>query len=379
MLGWYLSKNNEIQNPVPDHRIPFDAGEPLVYPMDGEPEMGNVLEVTPGLLWLRTPLPFSLEHINLYLLEDEGGFAIVDTGLNTSMVRNIWENVFELILKKAPITKIIVTHYHPDHMGLAGWLHEKTGAPLYMTRDEYFLGQFLLLGSSDIVPDEVVGFYREAGFPEAGLEMMKGKGFSNYKRGVSDLPLQYQRLQDGDTLNIGKRDWKILVGNGHSPEHACLYLEVEGILISGDQVLPKITSNISVYPTEPFANPLKDWLESICYLKENTKPETLTLPAHNEVFLGLHKRLDEMHRGHVRRLKAVAIECENPKSCIESFPVLYRRKLTGMDFILGAGEALAHLHYLEDRGVLERQTIDGIIKFKALRKFDEEKDLEIVL
>ena len=361
------------------HYIPSDAGDPLIYPLGSEPKVGNVLEVAPGLLWLRTPLPFSLDHINLYLIEDEGGWAILDSGLNTSMVRNIWENVFEFILNKAPITKIIITHYHPDHMGLAGWLHERTGASLYMTRDEYFLGQFLLLGSSDIVPKEVLNFYREAGFPEFALEMMKEKGFSNYKKGVANLPKQYLRLQEGEVLKIGKRDWKILVGSGHSPEHACLYSETDGILISGDQVLPKITSNISVYPTEPMANPLKNWLDSLCYLKVNTKPDTLTLPAHNQVFLGLHKRLVEIHQGHVRRLKMVSEECKELKSAVEVFPALFKRKLSGIDFILGVGEALAHLHYLEIKGVLGRRLVDGVIRFKRLRNFDPNKDLEEIL
>lgn len=374
-----MSQENDFTNPFPDHRIPLDAGEPLVYPLEAAPEMGKVVEVAPGVLWLRTPLPFSLEHINLYLVEDEGGWAIVDTGLNTSMVRNIWENVFEFTLKGAPITKIIVTHYHPDHMGCAGWLHEKTGAPLYMTRDEYFLGQFLLLGSSDTVPQEMLDFYKAAGFPNEALEILKEQGFANYKKGVASLPIQYHRLQEGDTLKIGARDWKILVGNGHSPEHACLYSPDDGILISGDQVLPKITSNISVYPTEPLANPLKEWLDSLCYLKENTKPGTLTLPAHNEVFLGLHKRLVEMHQGHVRRLDAVAKECAQPKCAIEAFPALFRRKLKGLDFILGTGEALAHLHFLEDKGVLERVFIDEKIKFKTIRDFDKKTDLEVVL
>lgn len=315
------------------------------------------------------PLPFSLKHINLYMLRDGEGWAVLDTGLSTSMVRDIWTEFRANGLSGLPITKIIVTHYHPDHFGLAGWLHQDTGAPLYMSHGEYFAGRMLSLGAQKDVPETVLSFYRAAGFPDIAIEAMKEHGYANFSKVVSPVPESFHRLREGDSLAVGARHWQIVMGNGHSPEHACLYDAEAKILISGDQLLPRITSNISVYPTEPEANPLQDWLDSLAKLM--TLPEDcLVLPAHNEPFYGLRQRADQIARGHLRSLQRLSSSCEEPKSAVESFPFLFKRKLEGFDFILAAGEALAHHHFLVNVGVAERTTSGGVNRFRTIAPFD---------
>jgi glyoxylase-like metal-dependent hydrolase (beta-lactamase superfamily II) len=357
-------------SPLKDHRIPRDQGEPLVYPLDEPPQFGEVQEVTEGILWLRMPLIFDLNHINLYLLRDGDGWAILDTGLNTSMVRGMWEKVLDETLAGAPISRVIVTHYHPDHLGLAGWLCERTGAPLVMTGMEMMLARFLMATGRDAVPDHVLSFYREAGFDDDQLDFVRNMGYGNYSRMVSALPENYLRFRAGDKLTIGTREFDIRVGSGHSPEHACLYSYVDGILIAGDQMLPRITSNISVYPAEDRANPLKDWLDSLVAMKQ-LPVDTLVLPAHNEPFLGLHKRSDEMIDGHIRRLKSVHEMTKKGCAATDAFPALFKRKLKGFDLIMGLGESVAHLHYLEDIGLVERERAGDVSIFHASGKFDE--------
>lgn len=362
--------STEITEALDDHRVSREAEAPLVYPVQGAPESGQTIDIAPGIKWLRMPLPFELSHINLYLIEDGDGWAIIDTGINTSLVRGMWEKVLADDLEGANITKIIVTHYHPDHMGCAGWLAEVTGAPIWMTGLEMMTGRTLKLDVRDEVPEEAIQFYETAGFDEDQITFLRQLGFGNFAKGVSDLPLAYKRIRGGDVIEIGARRFEILIGNGHSPEHACLYERAEKLLISGDQVLPRITSNISVHPTEPLSNPLHDWMTSLVML-EQLPDDIFVLPAHNEPFLGLKKRVDEMLLSHFRRLKRVAAECQVPCSAVGAFGAMFKRKLKGFDMIMGLGESLAHLHYLESIGVVER--IEGdVTTFQTIGEFDED-------
>ncbi|MEE8370909.1 MAG: MBL fold metallo-hydrolase [Sphingomonadales bacterium] len=355
--------------PLPQHR---DSGidEVLDFPFKDAPERGALIPIADGLYWLRMPLPFgSLDHINLYVLDDGEAYTLVDTGLSTSMVRDIWKDLLAGPLSSKPVARIMVTHYHPDHAGLAGWLAEELGVDIWMSRTEFLFARTLQLDATPEVPPAVIDFFARAGFPKPALQIMKGAGHNNYARGVWPLPISFRRLKDGDDFVSGQRKWKVVEGSGHSPEHACLFDASENILISGDQVLPRITSNIGVWPSEPMANPLDNWFRSIERLR-GLPGDTLVLPAHHEPFRGLHKRLDEIWDSHVRRLKAVSKICLEPCSAIEAFPALFKRKLKGMDYVLATAESLAHLHYLEVEGYLERLEGESVTRFRAIKAFE---------
>lgn len=325
------------------------------YPFEQSPDWGETTEVAPGIYWLRMPLPFALNHINLWLLEDGDEWVIVDTGLRSRKVRNFWEPIFTDLFRGRPVNRVIVTHYHPDHIGLAGWLCERLNAPLWMSRSDYLYCQTLLLLRQFSPPDQAIEFYRRAGFGARALEAFRTEGYASFAQGVEPLPDWFHCLQDGDVIQIHGRDWHILIKKGHAPEHICLHCPELDLLISGDQVLPRITSNISVYPLEPEANPLKDWLEALRSMLD-LPGDVLVLPSHGKPFYGLHDRLDELLSHHQQRLEAVAAACrEGPKSVRDLYAVLFGRRITGFEHMFAAGESLAHLHYLLAQGIIERQ------------------------
>ena len=340
--------------------------EELVYPFDGRPEPGAAIDIAPGIKWIRMPLPFALNHINLWLLEDDGGWVIVDTGLRWKKIRQLWEKVLAGVMGGRPVNRVIVTHYHPDHMGLAGSLCDRLKAPLWMSRADYLMGQAMLLGREQGPSDQAVDFYRRCGFGEKALEAFAREGYSSFARAVEMPPPSFRAIADGEELSIGGRIWRVLIRGGHAPEHACLYCPAENILISGDQVLPRISSNVSVYPMEPDANPLEDWFRALELLLE-LPAEALVLPSHNEPFRGLHVRLRQLQKHHRDRLQAVTESCTGgPKTVLELYAVLFGRRISGFEHMFAAGEALAHLHYLIEDGVLRRQPgADGIDRFAA--------------
>lgn len=340
-----------------DHALPPDEGEErrgLFYPLGRWiPEAGKLHEVADGVFWLRMPLPFSLDHINLWVLDDPDGWTLVDTGLGAPSCKTVWNDLLAGPLSGKPIARVLVTHYHPDHLGMAGWLTYKTGAPLVMARTEYLMARMLTLDVSDSPPEQAVGFYARAGWPAASVEAFRGKGWGRFSLVVSRLPPSFSRIADGDVLRIGNRDWRIVVGRGHTPEHACLVSDADGLMIAGDQVLPRITSNVSVYPTEPDADPLGDWLDSIEHLR-HLDPGLYVLPAHNEPFTGLHVRLDQLAEDHHRKLDALRDFIGTPRTAFECFEVLFRRAISADEIMMATGETLAHLHYLERRGRARR-------------------------
>ena len=334
----------------------------LVYPFEGVPDPGTSVEVAPGIRWVRMPLPFSLDHINLWLLEDGDGWAIVDTGIRGRHVKEAWEKIFAADLGGRPVTRIFVTHYHLDHLGQAGWLTHRWRAPLLMSRTDFLFAKMLALDVRDEPPAEAVEFYRRCGWNEEQLASFRGRGYGNYSKGMTTMPVQFQRLQEGDVVSIGGHDWRVMIGRGHAPEHVCLFSETRNVLLSGDQVLPRISSNVSVMPTEPEANPLEDWLTSLRSFREALPEDVLVLPAHNEPFRGAHRRLERLVSGHEGRLDDLVEVCAEPRRVIDVFSCLYKRRIDLSDIGLATGEALAHLHCLEARGLLSRdRDSDGIL------------------
>jgi len=332
----------------------------LRYPFPDIPDPSAPLEVAPGVYWLRMPLPFGLDHINLWLLDDGDGVVIVDTGVQTPQALSVWEQVFQRFIGDRPVHKIIVTHYHPDHVGLAGWLYEKTGAPIHMSRTEYLMTRMLCLDIRAEPPQEVMDFYTAAGWQDTLLESHRKAGYGNFAKGVSPLPTHFHRLQDADEVAINGVQWSVVMGAGHSPEHACLYAAELDVLIAGDQVLPRISSNVSVYPTEPEADPLADWLRSLHKLKQ-LPASALVLPSHNEPFYGLHERLDGLIGGHCAKLERLARKLDAPKTAYETLDMLFGRRFDSPMLVsMATGESLAHLRFLETCGLVERTLRDGV-------------------
>ncbi len=321
--------------------------EEISYEFSERPDAGAVMQVARGVKWLRMPLPFALGHINLWLLEDQEGWAIVDTGVCTEESQEVWQRTFVDGMEGRPATRLIVTHLHPDHAGCAGWLAEKLDIELLMTREEYLLCRILVSDTGRSAPGAGVRFYKGAGYSQKALDAYKER-FGLFGKYVAPLPESYLRLQDGDVLLIGANEWQVIVGRGHSPEHACLYCAELNILISGDQILPTISSNISVHPTEPAANPLSDWMTSLRDFKEKIPEDVLVLPAHGKPFRGAHVRLDQLIHEHETCLSELHDLCKEPKRAVDTFPALFKGRITGSNLMFATGESIAHLNYLLD-------------------------------
>lgn len=324
---------------------PQPKEELIRYEFASRPETGETMVVVPGLHWLRMYLPFSLSHINLWLLEDGDDWCIVDTGVDIDECRQTWEHTFESVMTDATVSRVLVTHLHPDHIGCAGWLTERFDVPLWMTRDEYLLARILVADTGRPAPEEGDRFYRGAGFEEDQMDFYH-RMFGMFGKYVHALPESYHRICDGDRIDIGKIQWEIIVGRGHSPEHACLYSAESNLLISGDQLLPTISSNVSVFPTEPAANPLRDWLESLQILKDRTPEDVLVLPAHGKPFRGAHARLDALIAEHMDGLQKLEDRCNEPQRVVDTFPALFKSKIDNRNLIMATGESIAHLNYL---------------------------------
>lgn len=341
----------------------------LTYPFgESVPEVGDTMEIMPGLHWLRMRLPFALEWINLWLIDDgEKGWTIVDTGMPMPETKDAWRKIFEEKLDGRPVWRVIVTHMHPDHVGNAGWLTRKfPGAMLWMSRLEYISCRMLVADTGREAPEAGTQFYHAAGWTPAQIDVYR-KRFGGFGKGVSQMPDTYRRLSDGEIIQLGGHDWTVVMGSGHSPEHACLYCESQNVLISGDQLLPRISSNVSVHPTEPQANPLSEWIDSCAKLKATVPEDVLVLPAHNTPFRGAHKRLDHLVRGHdvaLRRLKQRLDE--EPRRVVDVFPAVFGRKIGEESISLATGEALAHLNYLIATGeALVERDPDGVDWYRA--------------
>ncbi|MBU6257441.1 MAG: MBL fold metallo-hydrolase [Burkholderiales bacterium] len=324
-------------------------GAGLSYPFAAPAADGSAVEVAPGLLWLRMPMPMALDHINVYLLQADEGWFIVDTGLDTPTTREIWRAVIARL--PGPVAGVVCTHFHYDHAGLAAWLSETHDVPLWMTHGEYYMLRATAAPLPDPLPPLQQRHYDRSGMPperqRAMLAALRRDGYS------PAVPQAFRRLRDGDVLQIGARRWRIVVGEGHSPEHACLYADADRILLAGDQLLPRISSNVLVMPIEPDADPLSLWLASLRRL-EALAPDTLVLPSHDEVFSGLHARtraLDEHHREKLARLQSIVAEAGSCRA-FEAMLALFPRLKGPVDDVLALGETLAHLAWLVRRGLL---------------------------
>ncbi len=327
----------------------------LEHPWTVPPVPGTTITVAPGVKWIRMPLPFALNHINLWLLEDDGGWALVDTGIGLPDTRALWDELFGSELDGRPLTRVIVTHFHPDHMGNAGWLVERAGVDLWCTEAEWLAAQMAARTQGPHDVERRLVHYRRHGFDEAAIDGFRRRG-NHYPHVVPTLAPDFRRLADGDRLTIGGRRWDVFTVHGHAPDHACLWNREDGVLISGDQVLPKITTNVSVWPDRPHANPLRQYLDSLDRFQP-MDARTLVLPSHGLPFRGLHARLAALKQHHDTRLAETVDALDAPRTGVDLIPVLFRRELDVHQLGFAIGEVLAHLHLLESVGAVRR--LDG--------------------
>ena len=351
----------------------------LDYPLgDAMPALGETMTVaegggsglTPAVKWVRMGLPFALDHINLWLLRDEidgrAGWTVVDCCISRDESKAQWERIFETQLEGLPVLRVVVTHMHPDHIGLAWWLCERWNAPLWISATDFNAARVASKGTTGFGGENAALFFESHGLtdPEA-VEKIRGRS-NYYPSMVPDVPAQFRRMQDGDTLRVGGRDWRCISGFGHAPEHIALYCGALKVLISGDMMLPRISTNVSVYDVEPESNPLKSFLESIDKFAR-LPTDTLVLPSHGKPFRGLHERIRQLHEHHRERLAEVEQACAKaPQSAADVLLVLFKRKLDLHQTTFAMGESVAHLHALWFEGKLRRQRgPDGIWRFAS--------------
>lgn len=333
----------------------------IVLPPIGE---GFATRIADGVYWLR--MPMGADGINVWALEDGDGWTIVDTGLRSAETVTAWHHAFTRALDGRPILRIIVTHLHQDHSGMAGWLTQKVSAPLWMTRLEYLTLRALGAHTVDQVPLETISFYKSVGWDEDALDHYRAR-VVDFRNMLYPPPNSFRAIEHGERVIIGGREWIVAVGSGHSPEHASLHCPQERLLISGDQVLPHISSNVSVQPVEPEADPLSQWLASLSAFRNDLSDDVLVLPAHGRPFFGLHARIDALLNGHEYRLERLLFELTTPRRAIDVFPVLFKRDIDKMMLELATGESLAHLACLRSRGlVVDEVDSEGVRWWRAL-------------
>src|SRR6218665_2439022 len=341
----------------------------LTYPLgDALPAPGTALDVAPGVRWVRMGLPFALDHINLWLLRDQldgrDGWALVDSGICNDATQAAWEQVFANHLDGLPVLRLIVTHFHPDHMGLAHWLTGRWGCRLWMSATDFHLARLASSATQGMGGETAAAFFASHGLsdPES-LEKIRGRA-GYYPSMVPAVPASFRRLMDGDVVRIGEHGWTCIVGHGHSPEHISLHSASQGLLISGDMVLPRISTNVSVIDVEPEADPLRLYLASLVQML--TLPaDTLVLPSHGKPFRGLHARIDQLRQHHDERLADVVQACSaKPCHAAELLDLLFKRKLDLHQTTFAMGESVAHLNALWLGGRLQRRLDgDGVYRF----------------
>jgi glyoxylase-like metal-dependent hydrolase (beta-lactamase superfamily II) len=336
------------------------------YPFDEPPSHGEAVEVADGVLWLRLPLPVALDHVNVYAFDEGDSWTILDTGFDTRKSRAIWEATLAGPLRGKPVERIIVTHYHPDHIGLAGWFVGR-GAALATTRTSWILARMLTLDVQTVPPEETLAFYRRSGMDPALYEQRRSERPFNFADCVHSLPVGYDRIVEGQEIRIGGRRWITRIGHGHAPEHATFWSLEDNLVIGGDQLLPSISPNLGVYANEPEADPVAEWLASCERLKDFATEEHLVFGGHKLPFLGLPTRLRQLADNHIGALGRLLDHLKEPKRGGECFVPLFKREIGGGEYGMALGEAIAHLNHLHQTGRARRWIgEDGAYRWQAV-------------
>lgn len=319
--------------------------------------------MAPGVHWIRMPLPFALDHINLWVLEDGNGCVLVDTGYESDETKDLWHTLFDGVFAHLQPHRLVCTHHHPDHMGLAGWLTKKHDIPLWTTEKEWHAFHRWFVNDQSTLVGLMETFYRRGGVPgERQQRDLERRRFRSKRTGSE--PEDFHTLKADDVFEAGGSQWEVRIGEGHAPELAALFDADRKILISGDQVLPKISPNVSVMPFDLDANPLKVFMES---LKAFTAlpADTLVLPSHKLPFVGLHQRIESLLSHHEERLDRAMEACAPGATPAYATTILFPRALNDHQYFFALGETLAHLNYLWHEGLLTRdESANGSFVFK---------------
>ena len=327
-----------------------DGADRIAHPFDAPPAPGAAQEVAEGVFWVRLPLPMRLDHVNAYALADPDGWTVVDTGFDTADARAAWQTALAGPLRGRRVARVLVTHHHPDHVGLAGWFQSVHGAELWMPRTGWLFARMLTLDVQPRPSPQALAFWRAAGMEGDELARRAAERPFNFADVVHPLPVGFRRLEDGTTLRLAGRDWDIRFGDGHAPDHATLWSRDDGLVLGGDQLLPGISPNLGVYPTEPGADPVGDWLDSCRRLAPHARDDQLVLPGHKLPFTGLPLRLAQLIDNHQGALVRLRGHLSRPRTAIDCFPALFKRAIGSGELTLALVEAVAHLNHLERLG-----------------------------
>lgn len=334
---------------------------------DSPPATGQTTEIAPGILWARLPLPMKLNHVNVYILDEGDSWTVIDTGFDTAPAREAWAALLDGPLQGRPVGRVIATHHHADHIGLAGWFIAQ-GAELWTSRTAWLMARMQQLDVQDRPTGQALAFWRSAGMDAAMLHQRAQERPFNMADCCHPLPPGFTRLAEGDLLRAGGRDWRVRMGNGHAPEHVTLWSQSDDVVIGGDQLLPSISPNLGVYPTEPLADTVGDWLESCRRLLPHSNADQLVLPGHGLPFTGLPHRLRALIENHQTALARILTALrEKPRSAVGCFDILYRRRIDADTYVLALVEAVGHINHLAATGQIRPAgtTEDGAVLWGA--------------
>lgn len=323
-------------------------------PFAEPPAMGEAIQVADGILWLRLPLPMALNHVNVYALDDGDSWTIIDTGVNSKKSRTLWEDILAGPLGGKPVGRVILTHHHPDHVGLAGWFHQEKGAQIWASRTTWLFSRMLTLDEQHRPTPEALGFWKSTGMPADLFDKRANERPFNFADLVWPIPLGFRRMIEGESVRIGGRDWVVRMGNGHSPEHATFWSADDDLVIAGDQIISSISPNLGVYPTEPMADPVSEWLEACERFLPHARHSHLVLAGHKLPFTGLPHRLQQLIDNHHGALGRLLAHLDTPKTAHQCFAPLYMREIRESEYGLALVEAVAHLNNLFLAGKVTR-------------------------
>jgi glyoxylase-like metal-dependent hydrolase (beta-lactamase superfamily II) len=332
----------------------MDGGALIHHPWEATPPEGGAVEVATGVLWLRLPLPMVLDHVNVYALDEGESWTIVDTGIHSRRAVALWETILAGPLRGKPVGRVILTHHHPDHVGMAGWFMARFGAALWATRTSWLLARMLILDVEEAPTPQALDFSRAGGMDPEIFEARRRERPYNFVDTCAPIPVGYRRIVDGEVIRAGGRDWDVRLGGGHAPDHLTLWSRDDRFVIAGDQILSGISPNIGVYPTEPEADPLAEWFAACDRLARHAREDHLVLPGHKLPFTGLPLRMRQLRENHEAALGRLREFLKEPHTAADCFPLLFRRRIDEGTYGLALLESVAHLNHLLHAGEVRR-------------------------